>query len=117
MLLVHALRREFSTAFAELSERQLVLARGNIDFAQEPNTGNQTFVPIEFDPFTKPLLGFVELSRVVIHPPEKHPIDCRKGSRSTACRQWPLRVAQRRSEANRANNAQGPYGGLVQWRD
>jgi hypothetical protein len=26
----------------------------------------------------KLLPGFVELSRVVIHPPEKHPIDCRK---------------------------------------
>ena len=40
---------------------------------RQPNTGNQTLVPIEFDPFTKLLLGFVELSRVVIHPREKHP--------------------------------------------
>src|ERR1700731_3561269 len=78
MHLVHALPREFSTAFAKLSERQVVLARGNIDFAQKPNSGNETQILIKFAPFTQLLLGFVELSRVIIHPPEKLSIDCRK---------------------------------------
>ena len=49
--------------FAELSERQVVLARGNIDFAQKPNSGNETLILIKFAPFTQLLLGFVELSR------------------------------------------------------
>src|ERR1700730_7586387 len=64
--------------FAELSERQIAFAGGDIDFAQKPNSENETLLPSQFDPSAELLLGFVELSRMVIHPPEKRSIDCRK---------------------------------------
>src|ERR1700737_1418405 len=64
--------------FAKLPERQIAFAGGDIDFAQKPNSGNETLIPIKFDSSAQLLLGFVELSRVVVNPPEKHSIDCRK---------------------------------------
>src|ERR1700724_25327 len=64
--------------FAKLPERQIAFAGGDIDFAQKPNSENETLLPIKFDSSVELLLGFVELSRVIIHPPEKRSIDCRK---------------------------------------
>src|SRR3984893_11767997 len=65
--------------FAELSERQIAFAGGDIDFAQKPNSENETLLPSQFDPSAELLLGFVELSRMVIHPPEKRSMYGRKG--------------------------------------
>ena len=59
-------------------QRAVALADGDIDFAQKPNSENETLVPIQFDDFTKLSLSFIKLSRVVIHPPKKRSVDCRK---------------------------------------
>src|ERR1700741_468612 len=65
--------------FTKLLQRQIVLSGGNIGFAQEPSSKNEAPVLIQFDALTQLLLGFVEISRVVIHPPKKRSIDRRKG--------------------------------------